>query len=261
VFETTAIISRRHPITRVSLTSLPVSAGLHLLGGLAIVSTQLINLSFPLHPPAQPRPYVLSGLNSVPPPPPAPRARPAVTKVTPAGTTTPSVSEVFAPTEIPEEIVTEILMPLGARTFAEIVPAEQQGASDGQSGGVVGGGSGGVFGGVVGGFAAPARKPGEPVLIARDARLPLHPLSQVYPEYPEEARLRGMEGSVLVRYIIDKAGRVREVTILRHAYSPLFDKSVVKAIRGWRFYPMIEQGSPVEVIHELTVNYVLIPMG
>lgn len=261
MFETTAIISRKQPITRISLTSLPVSAGLHLLGGLAVVSTQLIDLSFPTHPPSQPRPYVLSGLDSLPPPPPPPAPHPATPQVVPARTAVPSASEVFAPTEIPEEIVISLPMSFEAQTFSQIVPVQHPGAVDGAAGGVAGGESGGLFGGVVGGFAAPERKPGDPVLIARDARLPLLALSQVYPEYPKEARLRGFEDSVLVRYIIDKKGRVREVTILRHAHSPLFDKSTVKAIRGWRFHPLLESGSAVEVIHELTVNYVLIPTG
>lgn len=255
MFETTAIISRKHPITRISLTGLPVSAGLHLLGGLAVVSTQIFNLSFPTHPPAQPRPYVLSGLTAIPPPP--PRSGPS--KVIPASTTHPSESRTFAPTEIPEEIVTSLPLAPQTRTLRQMAPVELQ--EDGAAGGVSEGRSGGMFGGVVGGFASPERKPGDPVLIARDAPLPLHPLSQVYPEYPEEARLREMEGSVLLRYIIDKTGRVREVTVLRNAQSPLFDKSAVKAIRGWRFHPMLESGAPVEVVHELTVNFVLVPAG
>lgn len=242
-------------MNRISLTSLPVSAGLHLLGGLAVVSTQIFNLSFPIHPPAQPRPYVLSGLTAVPPPP--PRSSPS--KVIPASTTPPSPSNVFAPTEIPEEIVFSLPLSPHTRTLRQMVPVELQ--NDGAAGGVSEGQIGGVFGGIVGGFAAPERKPGAPVLIARDAPLPLHPVSQVYPEYPEEARLRDMEGSVLVRYIIDKTGRVREVTVLRHSQSPLFDKSAVKAIRGWRFRPMLESGSAVEVVHELTVNFVLVPAG
>jgi len=261
VFETTAIISRKQAISRISLTSLPVSAGLHLLAGMAVLSTQLIDLSFPLHPPAQPRPYVLSGLTSLPPPPPPPLARPATPKIAPASTPAPDLSEIFAPTEIPEEIQLTLPLSLETRTFGTVAPPQPQNLADGAAGGVEGGQSGGLFGGVLGGFAAPERKPGDPVHIARDARLPLYPMSQVYPEYPEEARLRGIEDSVLVRYIIDKTGRVREVTILRHAHSPMFDKSAVKAIRGWRFRPMLESGSPVEVIHELTVNYVLIPMG
>lgn len=257
MFETTAVISRKHPISRISLTSLPVSAGLHLLGGLAVVSTQLLELSFPAHPPAQPRPYVLSGLHSVPPPPPPPLVRPAAPRVIPASEAVPSVSEIVAPTEIPDEISTVPISP-EVRRFSEMVPV---GAADGTAGGVEGGTRDGTFEGVVGGISAPERKPGDPVLIARDARLPLQPRSQVYPEYPEEARLLRMEGSVLVRYIIDKTGRVREVTILRHAPSPLFDKSALKAIRGWRFHPLLENGAPVEVIHELTVIYLLVSTG
>lgn len=37
----------------------------------------------------------------------------------------------------------------------------------------------------------------------------------------------------------------------------MFNESAVKAIRNWRFRPMQQDGEPVEVEHELTVQFVL----
>ncbi|MHB0968677.1 MAG: energy transducer TonB [Thermoanaerobaculia bacterium] len=65
------------------------------------------------------------------------------------------------------------------------------------------------------------------------------------------------EGTVVVRYTIDTRGRVREVTILRRSRSPLFDESAVHAIRNWRFKPLKRDGQFVEVVHDLTIYFVL----
>ena len=62
---------------------------------------------------------------------------------------------------------------------------------------------------------------------------------------------------MLVRYIIGKDGRVKMVEILAHAQYKKFDDAAMKAIRFWRFRPMIKDGQPVEVVHELTVNFKL----
>jgi len=61
-----------------------------------------------------------------------------------------------------------------------------------------------------------------------------------------------------VRYVIGTDGKVKDVTILDHAKNPVFDKSTVDAISQWRFRPMMQNGKPVEVVHELTVYYQMI---
>jgi outer membrane biosynthesis protein TonB len=35
----------------------------------------------------------------------------------------------------------------------------------------------------------------------------------------------------------------------------VFDEATVRAIRNWRFRPMIKDGQPTEVVHELTVLF------
>ena len=82
-------------------------------------------------------------------------------------------------------------------------------------------------------------------------------MSQVYPRYPEEARIRGQEDVLLVRYIIGKNGRVRDVIVLQKPNREIFEKTTVKAMRQWRFKPYMKDGVPQEVIHELTVIFKL----
>jgi len=131
------------------------------------------------------------------------------------------------------------------------------GIEGGVAGGVVGGDIKGVAGGTLGGISTEPAPPKGLIVVPHGAKLPLIATSQVYPRYPEVARLNRTEASVLVRYIIDRKGRVREVNILRHAASPDFDTAVVKAIKGWRFRPMVDKGEQVEVMHDLTVYFVL----
>jgi periplasmic protein TonB len=87
--------------------------------------------------------------------------------------------------------------------------------------------------------------------------LPTAPMSQVFPKYPETARVRGWEDVVIVRYTIGKNGRVREVLVLNNPERALFEEITVKAIKNWRFKPHKVDGVPQEIVHELTVYFKL----
>ena len=96
------------------------------------------------------------------------------------------------------------------------------------------------------------------VHIGRDRPLPLYVLHRVYPEYPEEQRLLGRDATVIVRYIIGTDGWVKELSILQHAKNAAFDDATLKALREWRFQPLMQEGKPIEVVHELTVFFELV---
>ena len=83
-------------------------------------------------------------------------------------------------------------------------------------------------------------------------------MSQDYPRYPDSARKAQIEDQVIVRYVIGRDGRVASIDIISHATHPEFDEAVLNAIRLWRFRPMIKDGKPVEVVHELGINFELI---
>ena len=50
--------------------------------------------------------------------------------------------------------------------------------------------------------------------------------------YPEEARRRGAEGSVALRFTIDRSGRVLEVMLVRSSGSPILDSAAEAMLRG-----------------------------
>ncbi len=70
-------------------------------------------------------------------------------------------------------------------------------------------------------------------------------ISQVRPIYPFAARRRGVTGVVVVRFLVDEAGRVGRLSIVRADPPGVFEKSVLDAVSRWRFKPGVLKGKPV----------------
>ncbi|HKR64367.1 MAG TPA: energy transducer TonB, partial [Thermoanaerobaculia bacterium] len=81
-------------------------------------------------------------------------------------------------------------------------------------------------------------------------------ISQDFPPYPEYALSRGWQDQLVVRYLIGKDGRVKEVTVIEPPERSEFTRVALSTIRHWRFHPFRdEKGEPKEVMHELTVQF------
>jgi protein TonB len=57
------------------------------------------------------------------------------------------------------------------------------------------------------------------------------------PRYPESARRRGVEGTVLVRLVISGRGEVTGAEVIESSGSDLLDQAALGALRQWRFTP------------------------
>jgi protein TonB len=57
------------------------------------------------------------------------------------------------------------------------------------------------------------------------------------PNYPESARRKGREGTVLLRVLVDDEGRVRSVEINKSSGDDSLDRAAREAVQGWRFIP------------------------
>lgn len=75
----------------------------------------------------------------------------------------------------------------------------------------------------------------------------------VEPEYPEAARLAGIEGDVTLRVLIGKDGMVSKVTPL--GGEPSLIQSAVDAVEQWHYSPALLDGRPVGVVTTVTVAY------
>jgi protein TonB len=240
--------------------SLPASIALHAIAAGAIAVAILSHVTLPLEPPKVIVTYLASELNEPvpPPPPPAPAQQPPAAKNEPrleAAAVALAPMDV-APSTIPDE-VPEVPLPspmrLVSATIDKFTPAA--GVAGGVAGGVKGGVSGGVFGGVADGVKGGVVGGDGRVHFERDARLPLFIENKPYPEYPDSCINAREEGTVVVRYIIGKDGRVIDVSILDHGSRKEFDKSTLGAIRQWKFRPLLVDGEAMEVVHELTVYF------
>lgn len=69
----------------------------------------------------------------------------------------------------------------------------------------------------------------------------------VPPTIPKTAISRRLEGHVVVRYTITEDGAVRDAEVVESDLPGIFDRSVLSAVRGFRFEPVVEDGEPVEV--------------
>jgi TonB family protein len=77
-------------------------------------------------------------------------------------------------------------------------------------------------------------------------------VKKVQPEYPLEAKLVRLEGTVVLRTVIDKTGEVFSVNAL--SGPPVLESAAVEAVKQWQYRPYSMNGQAVDV--ETTVEVV-----
>ena len=77
----------------------------------------------------------------------------------------------------------------------------------------------------------------------------------VKPAYPAEAKQQALSGTVRLQALISKTGDVAGVRVLEGA--PMLVGAAVDAVKQWKYEPTNLEGSPVEVVTEIDVNFVL----
>lgn len=81
------------------------------------------------------------------------------------------------------------------------------------------------------------------------------PKSRLFPDYPAEMRGTGAAGSATVRFVIDEAGVVSMVTVLR-ATNEAFARAAEAAVAGWTYFPAKdEKGNPKTIRAEQTISF------
>jgi protein TonB len=259
MFETVAPEAFQTRSRRVFFETLPISIAMHVIVAGAAVANMIWDVGFPTQSPKVTVAYNLTQVPDPPPPPPPPRAAepakpaPIQPKIAPPPV---APTQIVAPTVIPD-LIPEVVPPQPAppppppvAAPVAAAPAAASGTEKGMTGGQIGG-SGralGTPGGIK--FGDDGR-----VYVDRAVKLPLKEIDHEYPHYPEAARKNRLEGTCVVRYTIGKNGHVIDIAILDHAKDPMFDEETLNTVRSWRYRPMMVDGKPVEVVHELEVNY------
>jgi len=128
-------------------------------------------------------------------------------------------------------------------------PGKGGGAGTGTGTGLGEGDGSGVGPGSGGGTGGGPFRPGsgiEPPRLLREVRA----------DYTEDARQRGLSGDVVLEIVVRRDGSVGDIKILQGLAGGLNDRAV-QAVRQWRFAPARRQGTPVDVVVEVAVEFKL----
>lgn len=79
-------------------------------------------------------------------------------------------------------------------------------------------------------------------------------ISKVSPVYPEIARQKGIEGTVLLQAVISNSGSVLSLKVLNSA-DPDLAREATNAVGQWHYEPTLLNGQPVEVVTTITVDF------
>jgi periplasmic protein TonB len=78
---------------------------------------------------------------------------------------------------------------------------------------------------------------------------------RVQPVYPPLAKLARIEGEVQLEAVISRTGRIENLRVL--SGHPMLATAATDAVAQWQFRPYILNGTPVEVVTRVTVEFKL----
>ncbi len=89
--------------------------------------------------------------------------------------------------------------------------------------------------------------------------IPPHPVvgmeTNRAPTYPEAARRRGEQGSVLLRVNVSAEGAPVEVALAATSGHTNLDSAAIAAVRQWRFVPATQAGKAVPAVAEVPIRF------
>ena len=128
-------------------------------------------------------------------------------------------------------------------------PGRNGGAGSGSGAGAGSGTGSGIGPGMGGGIGGGPYRPGSGIDPPRLVR-------EVKADYTEEARQRGVSGEVLLEIVVRRDGLVGDTRVMKGLGYGLNERAV-EAVRQWRFSPAVRQGSAVDVVVEVSVEFKL----
>ncbi len=74
---------------------------------------------------------------------------------------------------------------------------------------------------------------------------PPRAVSKAAPEYPAEARNRGVSGFVVLKILVGLNGAIENVKVEQSEPAGFFDQAALKSVKSWRFEPGVNKGQAV----------------
>jgi protein TonB len=92
------------------------------------------------------------------------------------------------------------------------------------------------------------------IQIARE----MAPLVRIPPEYPQRAAAKGVEGFVVLRFIITETGEVEAPEVMRAEPPGYFESAARRAVARWKYQPQIRDGKPTRVVAMARLRFELL---
>ena len=73
------------------------------------------------------------------------------------------------------------------------------------------------------------------------------PIVKVAPIYPRRAQTRGIEGYVLLEFVVTRTGAVRNPVVIESKPPGIFDRSAIAAALKFKYKPKVVNGEPIDV--------------
>jgi len=89
-----------------------------------------------------------------------------------------------------------------------------------------------------------------------EVHIPPKALEQVPPVYPEKLIKTGNVGKVVIKFVVDESGRVRNPEVVT-ATHPAFERPAIAALIQWKFAPGTIGGRPVQTRMQLPISFAM----
>ena len=73
------------------------------------------------------------------------------------------------------------------------------------------------------------------------------PIVKVAPVYPRRAQTRGIEGYVLLEFVVTKTGAVRDAVVIESKPPGIFDRAALGAALKFKYKPKVVNGEAIDV--------------
>ena len=146
-------------------------------------------------------------------------------------------------------------IPVGIQPESGIDLGDEGGVVGGVEGGIPGGLLGGILGGMINEVPPPPPRPAmKPRRVGGELQAPAL-IHRVEPDYPGVAVAGKVSGTVILEATVNESGAVTDVHVLRSIR--LLDQAAIKAVKQWRYQPLVLNGQPVPFILVVTVTFSL----
>jgi len=78
-------------------------------------------------------------------------------------------------------------------------------------------------------------------------------IRKVAPVYPPLARQARIQGTVILRIVISKAGDVRDVQLF--SGHPMLAPAAIEAVKQWKYQPYMREGEAIDIATQVQVNF------